>query len=98
MRSLSDILYNFHWIEPGKAARAAQAYAGFLAPFLRSRGIRAVINLRGRNSDYGWWRYETAVCARANIAHLDVKLNSRRLPTRLKAESSWARSENSIIT
>jgi hypothetical protein len=82
MRSLSDILYNFHWIEPGKAARAAQAYAGFLGPYLRSRGIRAVINLRGPNPDYGWWRYETAICARANIEHRDVKLNSRRLPTR----------------
>jgi hypothetical protein len=82
MRSLSDVAYNFHWVEPGKAARAAQAYAGFLAPFLRSRGIRAVINLRGSNPGYRWWRYETSVCARLGIVHRDVKLNSRQLPTR----------------
>jgi hypothetical protein len=82
MRSLSDLLYNFHWVEPGKAARAAQAYAGFLGPFLRSRGMRAVINLRGANPGHWWWRYETAVCARAGIVHRDVKLNSRQLPTR----------------
>jgi hypothetical protein len=82
MRSLSDLLYNFHWIEPSKAARAAQAYAGFLGPFLKTRGIRAVINLRGSNPGYWWWRYETTVCARAGIVHRDVKLNSRQLPTR----------------
>jgi protein-tyrosine phosphatase family protein len=82
MRFLWDILYNFHWVEPGKAARSAQAYAGFLSPFLKSRGIRAVINLRGSNPDYRWWRYETDECARAGIAHFDVKLNSRQLPTR----------------
>jgi len=82
MRSAGDILYNFHWIEAGKAARAAQAYAGFLGPFLKGRGIRAVINLRGSNPDFLWWRYETRVCARRGIAHRDVKLNSRQLPTR----------------
>ncbi len=82
MRSLSDLLYNFHWVEPGKAARAAQAYAGFLGPFLRARGIRAVLNLRGSNPGYWWWRYETGTCARLGIVHRDVKLNSRQLPTR----------------
>lgn len=81
MRSLSDLFYNFHWIEPGKAARASQAYAGFLKPFLKSRGLRAVINLRGSNPSFRWWRYETSVCARAGIVHRDVKLNSRQLPT-----------------
>jgi hypothetical protein len=82
MRSLPDLFYNFHWIEPGQAARSAQAYAGFLAPFLRTHGIRAVVNLRGSNPSYAWWRYETGVCARLGIVHRDVKLNSRQLPTR----------------
>ncbi len=82
MRSLSDLFYNFHWVEPGKAARAAQAYAGFLTPFLRAHGIRGVINLRGSNPNFRWWRYETTACARAGIVHRDVKLNSRQLPTR----------------
>ena len=75
MRSLSDVLYNFHWVEPGKAARAAQAYAGFLGRFLKAHGIRAVLNLRGPNPGYWWWRYETGTCARLGIVHRDVKLN-----------------------
>ena len=55
-----DILYNFHWVVPGEAARAAQAWAGGLEPFLQKRGIRAIINLRGRNDDLSWWQNETA--------------------------------------
>ncbi len=76
-----DLPYNFHWIERGGAARSAQAYAGFLTPFLRSHGIRGLINLRGRNPNHLWWRYETRCCVRAGVAHCDVKLNSRQLPT-----------------
>ena len=82
MRSLSDILYNFHWIVPGEAARSAQAWAGFLGPFLRSHGINSVINLRGANPRWRWWHYETRVCARLGVLHRDVKLNSRDLPSR----------------
>ncbi len=75
-----DLPYNFHWIEAREAARSAQAYAGFLGPFLRSHGIRGLINLRGGNPGHFWWRYETRICARACIVHCDVKLNSRQLP------------------
>jgi hypothetical protein len=80
MRGPGDVLYNFHWIVPGEAARAAQAYAGWLGPFLRRHGIRAVINLRGNNPQFGWWRYERRVCDRLGIAHIDVMLDSRHLP------------------
>lgn len=77
-----DVPYNFHWVEPGEAARSAQAYAGFLGSFLRAHRIRGLINLRGSNPGHFWWRYETRICARAGIRHCDVKLNSRQLPTR----------------
>lgn len=77
-----DLPYNFHWIEPREAARAAQAYAGFLPLFLRSHQIRAVINLRGSNPGHLWWKYETRVCRKLDVVHRDVKLNSRQLPSR----------------
>jgi len=81
-RSLGDILYNFHWVVPGDSARAAQAWAGGLGPFLERRGIKAVINLRGRNDDLSWWKNETAIANARGIAHLDAMLDSRKLPTR----------------
>jgi hypothetical protein len=77
-----DLPYNFHWIERGEAARSAQAYAGFLRSFLHAHGIRGLINLRGSNPKYWWWRYEMRSCERAGVVHCDVKLNSRQLPTR----------------
>jgi protein tyrosine/serine phosphatase len=82
MRPLGDILYNFHWVVPAEAARAAQAWAGRLAPFLKKRGIRAIINLRGRNDDLSWWRNETKAAEKVGALHFDAMLDSRRLPTR----------------
>jgi hypothetical protein len=59
-----------------------QAWAGGLGPFLKRRGIRAIINLRGRNHDLSWWQKETAIAKSAGITHLDAMLDSRKLPTR----------------
>lgn len=82
MRGPGDVLYNFHWIVPGDAARAAQAYAGFLGPFLARHGIKSLINLRGNNPRFGWWRYERRITESRGVAHLDVMLDSRNLPLR----------------
>jgi len=82
MRSAGDIFYNFHWVVSGEAARAAQAWAGGVGPFLEKRGIAAVINLRGRNDDLSWWQNETKAAAKAGAAHFDAMLDSRKLPTR----------------
>jgi hypothetical protein len=82
MRKLINLLYNFHWIVAGEAARSAQAYLGLLKPFLRANRIAAVINLRGRHPKFAWWRHETGVCAALGIAHIDVMLDSKRLPLR----------------
>ena len=82
MRSIGDILYNFHWVVPGEAARAMQAWAGGMRPFLKTRGIKALINLRGRNNDLSWWKNETAASRADGIAHLDAMLDSRKIPTR----------------
>lgn len=82
MRPLGDILYNFHWVVPGDCARAAQAWAGGVGPFLEKRGIKALVNLRGRNDDLSWWRKERGATEARGIAHLDAMLDSRKLPTR----------------
>ena len=80
-RTAGDILYNFHWVVPGECARGAQAWAGGVGPFLERRGIKALINLRGRNDDLSWWKNETGGVQARGIAHLDAMLDSRKLPT-----------------
>jgi hypothetical protein len=82
MRSAGDILYNFHWVAQGDCARMAQAWAGGVGPFLERRGIKALINLRGRNDDLSWWKNETKAADLRGIAHFDAMLDSRKLPTR----------------
>ena len=82
MRTPLNILYNFHWVVPGDVARSAQAYLGFLKPFLASNGIKAMINLRGRHPSWGWWLHEERVCRLSGIAHFDATLDSRHLPSR----------------
>lgn len=82
MRSVLSILYNFHWIIPGEAARSAQPYFGFWERHLRSNGIRSVVNLRGAHPEWGWWQEEANCCQRLRIAHFNLSMNSRQLPTR----------------
>jgi hypothetical protein len=77
-----DTLYNFHWIREGEAARSSQAYFGGLGGLMRRHGLRAVVNLRGENSDLSWWRYERKICTALGAVHIDAMLDSRHLPTR----------------
>lgn len=49
---------------------------------MRRQGLKAIINLRGENSDLSWWRYERRVCERLGAGHIDAMLDSRHLPTR----------------
>jgi hypothetical protein len=81
MRSALDVLYNFHWVVPGAAARMAQAHFGGLEGFLKRHGLKSLINLRGNNPDIGWWQREKDACRRAGAAHIDAMLDSRKLPT-----------------
>jgi len=82
MRPFLDVLYNFHWVCDGEAARSSQAYFGGLTSLMRRHGIRAIVNLRGENSDLSWWRYERRVCEQLGARHFDTMLDSRKLPTR----------------
>lgn len=82
MRPLLDILYNFHWVRDGEAARASQAHIGGLERLMKRHGLKSIVNLRGENRDLGWWRYEKRVCKSLGARHLDAMMDSRHLPTR----------------
>lgn len=90
MRSVGQLASNFHWIVPGEAARSAQVPAMLLGRFLRARGIKTMINLRGRHPEFGWWRKEERVCLRNGVRYLNAMLDSRLLPTREMLIALWA--------
>jgi hypothetical protein len=76
-----DRLYHLHWVMQD-VARCAQPYLGFYRGFLRPHGFKSLINLRGKNADFRWWRTEKRIAQELGIAHFDVKLSSRNLPSR----------------
>ncbi len=82
MRPFLDTLYNFHWVREGEVARSSQANFGGLMGLMRRHALKAIVNLRGENSDLSWWRYERRVCAALGARHIDAMLDSRHLPTR----------------
>ncbi len=82
IRPVINVIYNFHWIADGEAARSAQPYIGLWHSFFAINGIKAVVNLRGAHPEWQWWRTETRVCREMGIAHFDTPLNSRKLPKR----------------
>ena len=81
MSLLLDRLYHLHWVN-SDLARSAQPYLGFYAAFLRPHRFRSIINLRGPNPEFGWWQHEKQTAEALGIAHFDVKLSSKYLPSR----------------
>jgi hypothetical protein len=81
MSILLDRLYHLHWVTP-EVARSAQPYLGMYAAFLRPHHFESLINLRGENADFRWWRREKEVSQQLRIAHFDAKLSSRNIPSR----------------
>src|SRR5882672_5391220 len=81
MSALLDRLYHLHWVTQD-VARCAQPYLGFYRGFLSPHGFKSLVNLRGENADFAWWRTEKRTAQELGIAHFDVKLSSRNLPSR----------------
>jgi protein tyrosine/serine phosphatase len=65
---------NFHEVVRGEVYRSAQLSPATLEAYIRARGIRTVINLRGENFDDDWYYNEKAACARAGAVFEDVGL------------------------
>jgi hypothetical protein len=89
LRSIPQILSNFHWIVPGEAARSAQVHGLLLRAFLEANGIRSLINLRGAHPEFGWWRREERACLDGGVRYFNAVLDSRLLPTRGMLVALW---------
>jgi protein tyrosine/serine phosphatase len=72
-------MYNLHWVTPD-VARSAQPYLGFYKTFLRTNGIRSLINLRGENPTRSWWREEKRAADALELPYYNVRLSSRLIP------------------
>jgi hypothetical protein len=71
---------NIHTVVPGRMYRSGQLTGGGLEQFIRERGIRTVINLRGCCAPMDWYLSECRVTHRLNVAQEDIGLSATRLP------------------
>ena len=69
-------LYNFGVVEPGRIYRSAQPSPLFLRWLVAQRGIRTLINLRGRTRGF-----ESAFAARHGLRLYSFDLSASRPPT-----------------
>ena len=72
---------NFHAVTPGEAYRCAQPDYSRLEHYMKTYGIRSIINLRGRNAGDKWYRDEIKFSAANGITHYDVGLSASSEPT-----------------
>ncbi|MFT3729628.1 MAG: sulfur transferase domain-containing protein [Terricaulis sp.] len=71
---------NFHWIEPGKMARANQPSPEQIARY-GEMGFKTILNLRGK-ADTGYYLLEKEACEANGIALVDHRMHSREPPSR----------------
>lgn len=67
---------NFHKVIAGQLYRSGQPSASQLESWVRTYGIRTVINLRGANPGKGWYDREVATAAALGLHHIDIKVKS----------------------
>lgn len=72
---------NVRTVRPGRVYRSAQMNPERLAEFIRERGIRTVINLRGHCPDFAWYRDECRITHDAGVSQEDITLSAIRLPS-----------------
>lgn len=70
---------NFHWIEPGKMARANQPSPQQIARYAQL-GFKTIINLRGTH-DTGYLALEREACAQNGIVLENARMHSREPPS-----------------
>ena len=74
------MLTNRHEVIPGRVYRTAQLTGDQLSEFIRDKGIRTVINLRGVGPLSPWYQDECRATHAANVSQEDITLSAKRLP------------------
>lgn len=69
---------NVHTVVAGELYRSATLSSGRLRDVIESRGIRTIINLRGRAENSAWYRDEARVAGEADVRLIDLRWSARR--------------------
>lgn len=69
---------NFHEVVRGELYRSGQLNGDRIAYYQKTKGIKSIINLRGRNPGLGWYDEEIAAAKKLGITHIDLRLSSKK--------------------
>jgi protein tyrosine/serine phosphatase len=84
--STLQLFGNFYEVIPGEYFRAAQPTPAKLARYVKKHGIKTVLNLRGFNAKYQWYRDEIAAAEKLGVRFVDFKMSARRELTDAQTE------------
>ncbi|NLS20371.1 dual specificity protein phosphatase family protein [Rhizobium sp. P40RR-XXII] len=70
---------NFHTVIDGQLYRSAQPTSDQLTFYVRTYGIKTIINLRGNHPGTAWYDNEVAVTRGLGIVHIDFGMSSSKL-------------------
>lgn len=76
--STLQLFGNFDEVIPGEYYRSAQPTPSRLARYVKKYGIKTVLNLRGLNTKYQWYRDEVAEADKLGIKFVNFKMSARR--------------------
>nr|WP_245197758.1 tyrosine-protein phosphatase [Jiella mangrovi] len=69
---LEHVTGNVHTVIAGELYRSGTLSPAALQALVDERGIRTIINLRGRHPDHAWWRGEEQIAERNGIELIDL--------------------------
>lgn len=81
-----QVMGNFHTVIEGELYRSGQPSATQLASYVRTHGIKTVINLRGKDASAGWYENELSTARRLGVQHIDYRMSASRMLTPAKAD------------
>jgi undecaprenyl-diphosphatase len=71
---------NFHTIIPNKIYRSAELTHQEFIQRTKQKGLKSVVNLRGENEQYGWYRAEEKTLKSLGVHLYNFRLSSYHLP------------------
>jgi protein-tyrosine phosphatase len=71
---------NFHAVVEGRCYRAAQPSGASLENYVRTYGIRTVLNLRGDNKTEDWFVQEEEIAQRTKVHFVSINLSASDKP------------------
>lgn len=81
-----QIAGNFHTVIKDQLYRSAQPTPAQLSAYVRTHGIKTIINLRGEKSNAAWYAAEIKTAGELGVEHIDFAMSASKVLTLDRAD------------